>query len=349
MSDARSRLASPAPGRSSRGRFRHVFAAVDLGTNNCRLLIVRPTQSGFRVVDSFSRLSRLGEGVQQTGVLSAAAVERTVDALKICAAKIEARHVTRSRWVATEACRRAANADEFLARVHAEVGVVLEIISADDEARYALIGCAPLLDYEHDHALIFDVGGGSTELMWLKLERSRKPVLIALTSLPLGVVILAERWGGESLPEAVYESMVAEVGDRLKPFEAAHAIRAKAVNGQVLLLGTSGTVTTIASVLMNLPRYDRARVDGQWIDPFAVRPLARELASWPLEKRRAHPCIGVGRADLVVAGCAVVEAIHRLWPAPRLRVADRGVREGLLVEMMRAADAEGERRAKPSR
>lgn len=323
--------------KPSSGRQGHVFGALDLGTNNCRLLIARPAPMGYRIIDSFSRIVRLGEGLAQSGRLSPAAIERTLAALKICADKISQRRVSRWRWVATEACRQASNGPEFLERVKRETGLALDVISAEQEARYALTGCESLLDYEHDHALMFDVGGGSTELMWLKLASNREPKLLAWTSLPCGVVTLSERFGAEST-DASYQAMVEEARQLLRPFEAKHGIAGAAAQGKVLMLGTSGTVTTVAGVMLDLARYDRDIVDGCWISPEDIHVTARKLASWSLAERKAHPCIGEGRADLVVAGCAIVEAIYLTWPAPRIRVADRGVREGILQELMRASD-----------
>jgi exopolyphosphatase/guanosine-5'-triphosphate,3'-diphosphate pyrophosphatase len=317
----------------------HILGALDLGTNNCRLLVARPSRTGFSIVDSFSRIVRLGEGLEHSGRLSDAAIERTLAALKVCARKIAARRVNHWRWVATEACRQAANGGEFLQRVKREVGLDLEVITGEQEAKYAMTGCQSLLDYEHGHALIFDVGGGSTELMWLWLERNREPSLLAWMSVPCGVVTLSERFGGDRVTETVYQSMIDDASARLRPFEAAHGIFDRAAQGHVQMLGTSGTVTTVASVALKLTRYDRDKIDGCWLNPEQIRQTARLLASWSLAERQAHPCIGVGRADLVVAGCAIVEAIHQIWPAPRIRVADRGVREGILHELRQNANA----------
>jgi exopolyphosphatase/guanosine-5'-triphosphate,3'-diphosphate pyrophosphatase len=326
-----------------RGRYAHTYAAIDLGTNNCRLLVARPTAYGFRVIDAFSRIVRLGEGLQASGQLSEAAMERSLAALKVCAGKMRRRGVTRARAVATEACRKAANCAAFLDRVEAETGLRLDIISTAEEARLALAGCAPLLDYEHRHALVFDIGGGSTELLWLELERSRAPRLVGWVSLPCGVVTLAERWGGRDIRPGTYAGMIEEVSDMLSPFEMAHGLSRHVAEGRVQMLGTSGTVTTIAGVILELPRYDRSQVDGCWLDFADVLVVSRRLATTSMEDRLAHPCIGSDRADLVVAGCAILEAIHRTWPTPLLRVADRGVREGVLLDLMHEAEREGRR------
>jgi exopolyphosphatase/guanosine-5'-triphosphate,3'-diphosphate pyrophosphatase len=314
-----------------------VYAALDLGTNNCRLLVARPAAGGFRVIDAFSRIVRLGEGVVASGALSEAAIERTVDALRVCARKMRLRGVTRGRNVATEACRRAANCAEFLARVQRDTGIALEIISTHEEAQLALAGCLPLLDGDEPHALVFDIGGGSTELIWLTLAPGGCPEIHDTLSIPCGVVNFAERYGGDRIDEAVYEAMVADVAARLAPFEAAHGIGCKIAAGLVQMLGTSGTVTTIAGVHKKLPRYDRTLIDGCHLTFAEIEAANRHLVALDYQGRAALACIGPDRADLVVAGSAILEAICRTWPTGRLRVADRGLREGILLNLMRDA------------
>lgn len=318
-----------------------IFAALDLGTNNCRLLVARPTaQGGFRVIDAFSRIVRLGEGVGASGQLADAAIERTLDALRVCGSKIRRRRVTRLRAVATEACRRARNGPEFLARVQQETGIALEVISSSEEAGLALAGCAPLLDPTVPGALVFDIGGGSTELAWSRgsfglgqLDQERA----AVTSIPIGVVTLAETYGGDRYDSGVYERMIEDVSVWLRGYEREHAISAEVEAGRVQVVGTSGTVTTLAGVHLNLPRYVRDRVDGLFLDVADTLAIGRRLADQSFEGRAAHPCIGRERADLVVAGCAILEAICRQWPVTRMRVADRGVREGILFGLIAGA------------
>ncbi len=310
-----------------------VYGAVDLGTNNCRLLVARPADRGFRVVDAFSRIVRLGEGVAAQGRLSDAAVERTLAALRVCATKMRRAGVTRSRAVATEACRRADNCAEFLQRVYHETEIELEIISAEEEARLGLQSCLPLLDEGRPHALLFDIGGGSTEISWIALDGAR-PRLRASESLPIGVVGLTERYGGREVPQAVYRRMMAEVGAALAPFEARHGLAPRVAGGEVQMLGISGTVTTLTGVHKGLKRYDRDRVDGVRLSLDTVGRVSRRIAAMSYDERRANPCIGHERADLVIAGCAILEAICALWPASRLSVADRGLREGMLLSLM---------------
>ncbi|MFN4165596.1 MAG: Ppx/GppA phosphatase family protein [Ferrovibrio sp.] len=320
-----------------------VFAALDLGTNNCRLLIARPHRDGFRVIEAFSRIVRLGEGLSVSGQLSDAAMARTIDALKICSEKMARRGVAVARAVATEACRRAGNGAEFLHEVKVATGIQLDIISTAEEARLALTGCAPLLEPPHREAIVFDIGGGSTEILWAKLAGGGRTEVIDWISLPYGVVNLTERFGPGDHDSGSYERMIEEVSAVLRPFEEKHRLSEKLKSGAVQVLGTSGTVTTLAGVLLGLPRYERRHVDGCWLDFPTVIEQSHKLAGQSVPERALHPCIGEERADLVVAGCAILESLYRFWPAHRLRVADRGVREGVLVELMRQSRQNGNR------
>lgn len=327
-----------------------VYGALDLGTNNCRLLLARPSRRGFRVVDAFSRIIRLGEGVSQTGRLSEAAMTRTIDALRICAQKIDRAGTHRARLVATEACRSAANSNDFLVRVKSELGLEIEVLTPEEEAALAVAGCATLIDTTVDYALVFDIGGGSSELVWIDLRRMsasgpgaaariadgvrRGTGQSVWTSLPVGVVTLAERFGGAEVNAAIFEAMVSYVSELIAPFEARHGFRRRIDGSPVHFLGTSGTVTTVAGIQLGLPRYDRNKVDGCWLKVADVNRVTYDLLGRTYEQRVAEPCIGHDRADLVLAGCAILEAIIRAWPCERLRVADRGLREGILSSLM---------------
>jgi exopolyphosphatase/guanosine-5'-triphosphate,3'-diphosphate pyrophosphatase len=312
---------------------RHTYAAIDLGTNNCRLLIARPSDGGFTVIDAFSRIVRLGEGLSRTGRLADEAMDRAVGALSICAEKLRRRSVSLSRSVATEACRRAINGGDFAARVRDETGIVLDIIKPQEEARLAVLGCHKLLEPGDGPALIFDIGGGSTELVLVDQEEGT-PRIRAWWSAPWGVVSLTESEGKEAL----------EGPDRLKAYmrmreRARHAFARFATmlpqnREGIRLLGTSGTVTTLASVHLALPSYDRRAVDGLHVPIGAMQKISSMIATMDYDERSALPCIGNERADLVVAGCAILEAIIEIWPAKNLGVADRGIREGILRSLM---------------
>lgn len=324
--------ARPAPSRPPRGRWSdaQAFAALDLGTNNCRLLIARPQGDGFAVVDAFSRIVRLGEGLAATGRLSDTAIERTIAALRVCADKLKRRNVTLARSVATEACRRAANGTDFIARAYAETGIHLDIISAEEEARLAVLGCHALIEPGDDPALIFDIGGGSTELVLIDTRPGAMPRVLDWHSAPWGVVSLTEHAGGgegESGRLAAYARMRGIVAESFAGFAA----RLPREVARPRLLGTSGTVTTLGSVHLGLSHYDRAQVDGLIVPADAMRRISADLARKSVRERAQLACIGSERADLVVAGCAILETILDLWPAERLGIADRGIREGIFA------------------
>ena len=336
------------------GRAAHTYAAIDLGTNNCRLLVARPDGDGFRVIDAFSRIVRLGEGLVANNRLSNPAMLRTIDALRICASKIRRNRSTRIRAVATEACRRADNGADFVLRAFQESGIELEIIGTGEEARLALTGCAPLYDPPaggKEYALLFDIGGGSTQVTWLCLGDPPAGgihpefTVLGYVSLPCGAVTLSERFGAVENEAGfvnldVYKTVCEHVGALLEPFEREHGIAAHVQAGRVQMVGTSGTVTTLTGVLLDLPRYDRARVDGRTLT-FAELDRGRDrLMALDRSGRAAHPCVGPQRADLVIAGCAVLNAICDAWPVGSLKVADRGLREGILHGLMQDADRE---------
>lgn len=312
------------------------YAALDLGTNNCRLLIAQPAREGFTVVDAFSRIVRLGEGLAGTGKLSDAAMERAISALSVCAEKLRRRRVSLVRSVATEACRRAANGREFVERVYRETGIALEIITAEQEARLAVMGCHALLEPGNGRALIFDIGGGSTELVLIETaDGLETPKVVDWYSVPWGVVSLSEsvavHHDDPDLRIQAYREMRNQVSTAFAPFAARLAERGELPRR---LLGTSGTVTTLASVHLGLPRYERKAVDGLVVPSAEMRKISTELAALSIQERTRIPCIGQERADLVVAGCAILEAILELWPAEHLGVADRGIREGILRSLM---------------
>ncbi|WP_232492834.1 Ppx/GppA phosphatase family protein [Novosphingobium kaempferiae] len=318
---------------------RQAYAAIDLGTNNCRLLIARPSGENFTVIDAFSRVVRLGEGIAQSGRLSDAAMERTLSALRVCADKLMRRNVYLARSVATEACRRAANGPEFIERVRQETGIALDIISAREEARLAVLGCHVLLEDGLGPAMIFDIGGGSTELVLIE-STGTVPRILDWQSVPWGVVSLTESCGPEGDTQAErlerYRHMHSLVAESFSAFSkrVGPARESACQDGPLRLLGTSGTVTTLASLHLELPQYDRRMVDGLIVPAESMRGISSRLSSMAIEERRELNCIGRERADLVVAGCAILEAILDLWPAARLGVADRGIREGILRSLI---------------
>jgi exopolyphosphatase / guanosine-5'-triphosphate,3'-diphosphate pyrophosphatase len=347
MSDARAaddRRETRRADGSSTGRGRgpdELFAALDLGTNNCRLLVAAPTREGFRVVDAFSRIVRLGEGLSQTGRLQPAAMDRALAALKVCADRIRRRGTPHVRAIATQACRSAENGREFLERVAQETGLQLRIIPPREEARLSVAGCLNLLDRQTEAALVVDVGGGSTELSWVDLRGEETkasgtmPPIRAWLSIPIGVVTLAERFPEQRPGEADwFRAMVEAVKAPVAAFHHAEPLREAFEAGRGHLVGTSGAITSLAGIHLGLARYDRARVDGLWLSREQCEATADRLLEMHPERRAAQPCIGRDRADLVLCGAAILQAIQELWPCQRVRVADRGLREGILLSLM---------------
>jgi exopolyphosphatase/guanosine-5'-triphosphate,3'-diphosphate pyrophosphatase len=332
-----------APNPSARRPRGPLYAALDLGTNNCRLLIARPHENSFRVLDGFTRIVRLGEGLSTTGRLSDAAMDRTIDALRQCRNKLREHEPARMRLIATEACRSASNGVEFLQRVERELGPVLEIVDRQTEAALAVTGCADLIEETTAGALMFDIGGGSSELAWLDFRGGRpkrqgrmSSSIRSWQSLPVGVVSIAEKFGGVEVTRDTFEAMVAFVASHLRQFRGREKLRQMIAEHPVHMIGTSGTVTTLAGLHLGLERYERQKVDGLWMTTREIDDTMAALLGMPYERRVQHSCIGRDRADLVLPGCAIFEAIRREWPTDRVRVADRGLREGILISLIDA-------------
>lgn len=353
--------AGDGPARPNRNRKRRsgghdvVYGAIDLGTNNCRMLMARRTGRGFRVVDAYSRIVRLGEGLAASGRLSDAAMDRAIEALHVCADRFERRGATRLRAIATEACRAADNGEDFLQRVRERTGLPMELISAEEEARLAVQGSLDLLDEDHDAALVIDIGGGSTELCWVDLAEWRnrggyasggKPPIRGWFSMPLGVVTLSDRFPepeGDDARAAWYQEMKGHVASRMRPPRGAKRLKKLFQEGRAHLVGTSGTVTSVAGVHLNLDRYQRDRVDGLWMTTCEARAACARLAARDMEGRSKEGCIGTDRAELVLAGCAIYEAVMDAWPTEKVRIGDRGLREGILLNLMRPKRKRGKR------
>jgi exopolyphosphatase/guanosine-5'-triphosphate,3'-diphosphate pyrophosphatase len=326
-----------------------VLGAIDVGTNACRLLIAvpdqRPQNASYvfpRVIDSYTANVRLGESLERTGEITEAALDRTIAALKVCASRIKRRRVTHIKAIATEACRRAANAQDLVKRAEEEAGISLTIVSPEEEARLAAAGCLQLIGADFDGALIFDIGGGSTELILVKREAANgsglKHEIIAWSSAPIGVVKLAERHGGKNLCAASYPEMRREIASIFRTMKA--ELGPETFNlKRFHLLGTSGTLTTLAGIKLGLRRYERSRIDGQWLKRDDILSISDRIVTEDFPGRAAIPCIGIDRADLILPGCAILDAIMENWPCATLRVADRGLREGLLIALLRESES----------
>jgi exopolyphosphatase / guanosine-5'-triphosphate,3'-diphosphate pyrophosphatase len=332
-----------------------LYAALDLGTNSCRMLIARPTGAQFQVIDSFSKAVQLGRGLEASGRLGYASMSRTVQALRICRRKLERHGVERMRLVATEACRRARNAGEFIRKVHRETGLQLEIIKPEEEARLAVVSCASLVSSRTEQLLVVDIGGGSTELVWIDLahvppaervhsimrlhtgfiapQGARGPAarVVDWISVPLGVATLKDQFRDVEDDGARFALMSWYFEEKLADFSPYE--REQAREG-FQIIGTSGTITTVAASFLGLKRYDRNRVDGLRMTSDQIDSVIREYLALGPEGRRTDPRIGRDRHALIMSGAAILQALMRVWPTDRMSVADRGLREGLLYAQM---------------
>lgn len=314
------------------GQVASYVAAIDLGSNTCRLLIAKPYENGYKVVDSFSRVIRLGAGLQSTGILSEAAISRSIDILKICAEKLKKFHITKIRAVATEACRKAQNKDIFLERVLDETGIQLEIISEFEEARLSLKGCSGLINRDYGYVLGFDIGGCSTEVMWAQNTSSGNPQVIDWISIPYGIVSLMDSCAGDAL--AFYDEIRNKVWNGLHQIRDHSLIEDEVRNKNVQTIGSSGTTTTIAALHLKLPRYDRNQVDGTTLPVSSLHHIAHNLKNMSIRERFINTNIGPGRSEAVIAGLAILQGICDTWSINEITVADRGVRDGILSDML---------------
>jgi exopolyphosphatase/guanosine-5'-triphosphate,3'-diphosphate pyrophosphatase len=321
--------------RNTDSNLPETIAAIDLGTTTCRLLIAKVTEGGPQVVDSYVRVLRLGDELATKGHISKEASLRAISALKVCAEKINTHNVSRMRCVATAACRTASNREEFLNTIQKNTGLELEVISTAEEARLAIVGCADLLDSSTRYALAFDIGGGSTEVMWMELLPNRLPEIIEWTSLPLGVVTVAETLRSEPSSMEFLGKIRKAVSQEMKAFSDKAFIYPQLRKNNVQMIGTSGTVTTLAALNMNLDKYDRSQVNGIKLNPESIKRTISTIYGMTTNERLLHPCIGPMRADLVMGGVAIFEGIYDVFPIDPVRVADRGVREGILVDLLK--------------
>jgi exopolyphosphatase/guanosine-5'-triphosphate,3'-diphosphate pyrophosphatase len=356
----RSRRGKPS-GRS--GGAAQTYAALDLGTNNCRLLIAEKSATGgLHIVDSYSQIVALGEGLAASGRLSDLAMSRAMDALKKCSDKVKKHKPVQARFIATQACRQASNGRAFVSEVRRRVGLNMETISPKEEAKFALLGSLDLVDPETDFALVIDIGGGSTELSWIDARSAaargvqgctlRAPIL-GWASFPVGVVTLSESFEGEDR----YARMVEHVSGLMRANDAATRFGPLFRVGRGQVIGNSGTVTSLAAVHMGLDRYLRSAVDGAWLDRMALMQTIARLRDATPEQRAAEPCLAGGRSELMLPGMAILTTIFDIWPSDRLRVGDRGLREGILLSLMHGTNTEqrsrsrrrggGAQRAKP--
>ena len=355
-----------------------LYAALDLGTNSCRMLIARPTGPRFEIVDAFSKSVRLGLDLERTGELSQAGITRALQALHVCSKKLKRFNVRRSRLVATEACRRSKNGKKFLDKVKRDTGLALELIKPEEEARLAVISCAPLLDPKISQVLIVDIGGGSTELVWIDLsdvpkelritamldlklglptkgeltsfaKKPKKVRIVDWISVPLGVATLLQRYSDVEDDSARFALMSCDFEQKIENFLPYFSEDLMNKEEDLQIIGTSGTVTTLGAVHLGLRRYDRLKVDGLNLGAADIDAVIKKFLDLGPEGRKREPGIGRDRAELIMSGSAIMQTLLRIWPTTSMRVADRGLREGILYSLMSADSHFNEPNVKNSR
>lgn len=311
------------------------YAAIDLGTNSCRLVIATPTPSSFRIVETFSKITRLGEGIINNNELSHTAIRRTINALRVCAGVLEEyQPIVKARYVATAACRRAKNCRYFMDLVKKETGLNIEIISPQEESRLAVVGCVPLLNRNIKRALVFDIGGGSTEVSLARMSNSGRTIIEGFVSLPYGVVTVSEAFPEHDMTDLAYNTIIDRTHKILAEFEEKYHISEEIKNQKIQVLGTSGTVTVLGAIHLNLSRYNRSAVDGLALSAQDVDKTISKIKRMGDEGRKKHACIGMQKADLTIAGCAIIEGLMSFWNVSEITIADRGIREGILLDLM---------------
>ena len=311
------------------------YAAIDLGTNSCRLVIATPTPSSFRIVETFSKITRLGEGIINNNELSHTAIRRTINALRVCAGVLEEyQPIVKARYVATAACRRAKNCRYFMDLVKKETGLNIEIISPQEESRLAVVGCVPLLNRNIKRALVFDIGGGSTEVSLARMSNSGRTIIEGFVSLPYGVVTVSEAFPEHEMTDLAYNTIIDRTHKILAEFEEKYHISEEIKNQKIQVLGTSGTVTVLGAIHLNLSRYNRSAVDGLALSAQDVDKTISKIKRMGDEGRKKHACIGMQKADLTIAGCAIIEGLMSFWNISEITIADRGIREGILLDLM---------------
>ena len=323
------------------------YAAIDLGTNSCRLVIATPTPSSFRIVETFSKITRLGEGIINNNELSHTAIRRTINALRVCAGVLEEYEpIVKARYVATAACRRAKNCRYFMDLVKRETGLNIEIISPQEESRLAVVGCIPLLNRNIKRALVFDIGGGSTEVSLARMSNSGRAIIEAFVSLPYGVVTVSEAFPEHEMTDLAYNTIIERTHKLLAEFENKYHISEDIKSQRIQVLGTSGTVTVLGAIHLNLSRYNRSAVDGLALSAQDVDKTISKIKRMGDEGRKKHACIGTQKSDLTMAGCAIIEGLMSFWNVSEITIADRGIREGILLDLMHSERGEKKRNKK---
>ena len=302
------------------------LAGVDIGTLTCRLLIADIATSGrLTELRSDRRILRLGEGVDQTGKLSGAAMDRVIQCLQEWRGLIDASHVDATAAVATSAVRDAANRDEFLDRVKHEAGFEVELISGEEEARRTMLGIRSGLSHEVTDVLALDIGGGSTEFI---LDRSgQKPVV---RSIDIGVVRICERLLHHDPPT---DDEVREAREWVAR-ETKAAVADMDHYQTATFVGTAGTITSLAAMAQKLSTYEPARIHNYQLELTTIQEIEQMLLSRKKADRAGLPGLEKGREEVIAAGAIIIRTIMETLGMSSVLVSDLGLREGVLIDLV---------------
>ena len=302
------------------------LAAIDIGTNSIRLMIVEPLRDGtYRILDEEKETTRLGRNLAKTRRLDPAAVEASLDALrrmKQIAAGFQAREV---RVIATSAVREAKDGKKFCRRAKDEIGLEVEVISGDQEARLAFYSVARNFHLAGKNVAVADIGGGSTEIILATGD-----IIEALHTTPLGAVRLTDEFlGGGDIQVDDFERMLKTIDRRLR-----REIKKKRFFVPHLLIGSGGTFTTLAEMVMAAKGQTGLPLRGYEVTHAELRHLLDRLRKMPAKARRNVQGLSSDRADIIVAGLAIIDRLMRRFRVNRLQVHNRGIRDGLVLTMI---------------
>lgn len=307
------------------------FAAIDLGSRNCRTIVGCQSKAGaFEYIETYSKSVSLADGVAASKKLSRKSMDRTIEALAFCS-KVLSRYAGLTYLaVATDAMRRAENASVFIKRVKRELGLIISIITPQEEAYYAALGCIEVLSLETEIFVVFDIGGGSSEIALCRQKSDKDIELIDSLSIPYGVINLLE--SKDHLTFSGYSNLVQKISDLSRDFLNQYATTLDFVNN-FQCIGTSGTTTTVAALNMNLRFYDREKINDSILQFSEILKTVHYVQSLSEDERKLHPYISQSNEDLVLGGLTILEGIVRGLPASTITVTDRGVRDGVVYAL----------------
>ena len=300
------------------------FAAIDLGSTNCRLVIVDIIEDKYKIICSFSEILNLGRNLSFSNEFNDEIIEKTIEIFKIISQKLKYYNVLSYRCVATEACRQSINSDELVKRIHERTNIEIEIIPSKEEARLCLKSCLNHNVNLNDFNLVFDIGGGSTEIIIFDSIYSNKD--FDFLSIPIGVINFSEK---VSLFKT--EKVLGQLEKQMMFFSKKKKIH----NEPISIIGSCGTVTTLCAIHLKLNYYQKSLVDNTLLEIEDLKQTCNFVKRLSSEEKEKHPCIGPQRINLLDNGILILEKILESWPVKRILVSDRGLREGIILDQIK--------------